>query len=433
MRFRKSVKVCPGVRLNFSKSGVSTSIGVKGASVTVGKKGVYANYGVPGTGIYDRKRIVKWEDGSSARKVSYNNEGGTLIKGEIGSKNSSSLDVDPEQLTVNYKEDGTFEFYLGGEKVEDKSLISQIKRSPDFKEHLKTMNENRIEEYKRIDEQYTKVGDKSCKIFGSAKEALIAFRPKLVEPEKYSKDISDDALMKEASEAVTTLKFWERDKLVAEKFEELRNQRLQEKAEFERGEEARVNKLNKDNELQYEKVCALVNKIASGDEEVLDKVISDWVSTLDFPFDFNVDYALIGGKLFVDLDLPEIEDMPNKKAVEMASGVVKIKDKTQKEVRKDYEDCVFGLAVFFASHLFNLAIGCDEIVLSAYTQRRDKNGRIKDAYIISVKFLRESFEKIDNFSAAKQQCMKFENACNQTSTGIFKEINPYPGDIEKNN
>jgi hypothetical protein len=56
-RFRKSVKIAPGVKLNFSKSGVSGTFGVKGASVNVGKDGAYLNTGIPGTGIYDRKKL----------------------------------------------------------------------------------------------------------------------------------------------------------------------------------------------------------------------------------------------------------------------------------------------------------------------------------------------------------------------------------------
>lgn len=36
LRFRRSVKILPGVRLNFSKSGVSTSIGGKGATLNFG-------------------------------------------------------------------------------------------------------------------------------------------------------------------------------------------------------------------------------------------------------------------------------------------------------------------------------------------------------------------------------------------------------------
>jgi hypothetical protein len=50
-RFRKSVRIMPGVRVNLSKSGVSTSIGAKGATVNVSKKGVRTTVGVPGSGL----------------------------------------------------------------------------------------------------------------------------------------------------------------------------------------------------------------------------------------------------------------------------------------------------------------------------------------------------------------------------------------------
>ena len=51
-RFRKSIKLFPGVRLNLSKSGVSTSIGPRGATVNI-KPGRDAKLtvGVPGTGV----------------------------------------------------------------------------------------------------------------------------------------------------------------------------------------------------------------------------------------------------------------------------------------------------------------------------------------------------------------------------------------------
>lgn len=57
MRFRRRAKIFPGVVLNFSKTGVSTTIGVKGANVNFGKQGAFLNTGLPGTGLYDRKRI----------------------------------------------------------------------------------------------------------------------------------------------------------------------------------------------------------------------------------------------------------------------------------------------------------------------------------------------------------------------------------------
>jgi Protein of unknown function (DUF4236) len=50
-RFRRSIKILPGIRLNFGKRGVSTSIGVRGAHVTFGKNGTRTTVGLPGTGL----------------------------------------------------------------------------------------------------------------------------------------------------------------------------------------------------------------------------------------------------------------------------------------------------------------------------------------------------------------------------------------------
>jgi hypothetical protein len=57
--YRKRIKIIPGVHLNFSKSGITTSIGIKGASMTFGKSGTYLNTGIPGTGIHNRQKLSK--------------------------------------------------------------------------------------------------------------------------------------------------------------------------------------------------------------------------------------------------------------------------------------------------------------------------------------------------------------------------------------
>lgn len=57
IQFRKRVKLFPGINLNFSKSGISTSIGPRGAKVNFGKRGAYVTTGIPGTGIYSRQKI----------------------------------------------------------------------------------------------------------------------------------------------------------------------------------------------------------------------------------------------------------------------------------------------------------------------------------------------------------------------------------------
>ncbi len=50
-RFSRRIRILPGVRLNLSKSGVSTSIGGRGAWLTFGKRGTRATVGIPGTGL----------------------------------------------------------------------------------------------------------------------------------------------------------------------------------------------------------------------------------------------------------------------------------------------------------------------------------------------------------------------------------------------
>jgi len=52
IRFRKSIKLMPGVRVSLSKSGVSGSLGTNGARVSVNSKGqVRGTAGISGTGL----------------------------------------------------------------------------------------------------------------------------------------------------------------------------------------------------------------------------------------------------------------------------------------------------------------------------------------------------------------------------------------------
>ena len=50
-RFSRRIKLTPGVRINLSKSGVSTSLGRRGSFLTFGSKGTRSTVGVPGTGL----------------------------------------------------------------------------------------------------------------------------------------------------------------------------------------------------------------------------------------------------------------------------------------------------------------------------------------------------------------------------------------------
>ena len=64
-RFRKSFKIAKGIRVNLSKSGLSTSIGERGRTINIGRKGNKASVGTPGSGLgYQRNfktgKVLYW-------------------------------------------------------------------------------------------------------------------------------------------------------------------------------------------------------------------------------------------------------------------------------------------------------------------------------------------------------------------------------------
>src|SRR5437899_677393 len=50
-RFRRSIKIAPGVRWNIGKKGSSISLGGHGITHTIDTKGSQTTIGIPGTGI----------------------------------------------------------------------------------------------------------------------------------------------------------------------------------------------------------------------------------------------------------------------------------------------------------------------------------------------------------------------------------------------
>lgn len=73
--FRKSVNLGGGIRLNFSKSGIGLSGGVKGARISTGPRGTYMNLFIPGTGIGYRTRLggsnTSYRSASSSSRYPY--------------------------------------------------------------------------------------------------------------------------------------------------------------------------------------------------------------------------------------------------------------------------------------------------------------------------------------------------------------------------
>lgn len=74
-RFRKSVKIAPGVRVNFGKKSSSISFGKKGARYTVSSTGRRTStFGIPGTGLSYSTSSKKKKKSPKEKPVIQNNE-----------------------------------------------------------------------------------------------------------------------------------------------------------------------------------------------------------------------------------------------------------------------------------------------------------------------------------------------------------------------
>lgn len=97
LRFRRSMKLIPGVRLNFGKDSVGMSFGVRGARYTVNSKGRRTvSVGVPGTGLYD---VTTLSSGRSSRSKSAKTERSFERSEDFWDKTSSGTEPRPGLLS----------------------------------------------------------------------------------------------------------------------------------------------------------------------------------------------------------------------------------------------------------------------------------------------------------------------------------------------
>ena len=146
MRFRKSINILKGVKLNFSKSGVSVTIGGKGISANVGKKGVFLNTSLPGTGLYDRKKLFDF-GGSKSEKA------------------KSAEPALPKQVRLELDDDGSvIVLDEKGKAVTSPSVLKQIKARPQFQEQQDALLRQRMEEANALTDAFVNIGRLSADV-----------------------------------------------------------------------------------------------------------------------------------------------------------------------------------------------------------------------------------------------------------------------------
>ncbi len=423
MRFRKSLRIGKGMRLNFSKSGMSFTAGMKGASVNFGNKGAYLNAGIPGTGLYDRKKI---SNETSSQQFSDDNT--TYMKVGIHLEDDGKISIKDENNTV----------------ITDESLIRKIKRKEVYKSAVE----------KAVKIRKAEVDNKTAEFVEVYMSAPALIERNIVEKElnnlkfkEYKiKKFDDDKptnenckteLQAKANREIGSIFFWKnkglRKTYVEQNLEEYYSDAVKEwetkKNKFEKNEEKQKEKRDKDAKTEYFAEKERLENILESSENHIETTLAELFNELKLPVEFSVGYELKqkGKTVCIDLDLPEIEDLNTEKADITASGKLSVKKKSKKVLNEEYAKGVAGLAYFFAAHVFNISFSIDNILISGYTQRNNpKNGKVEDQYIYSILFERGKFQELNIQKINPLESMGiFKNVSNIDSSFLMKPIEPF--------
>lgn len=439
VRFRKSVKLAKGVRINFSKSGASLSLGGRGNTFNFSSRGVYHTLGIPGTGLSARTRLSSGLSGGSSRSSN---------RAESPSYRRLMEYADDQghlPLRAGVDGQGNINFYFEDcdDAIDDPELLKEIKKLPEVKEampELKAKQQIAWDELQRSTENESKKFVDLYKLtphvvtYRAFKSRLEKLSVKTYERREYEVPCPEEETVRGLleQEAQQEVKGFFKKKKIEKYVEDYFDDRLnaavyewnQAKSAFEREEDEREARANAEYREEYEgKKLALERGLEESDETIM-LLVEEWLQELTLPVDMSAQIDCTEGVVFVDLDLPEIEDMPQTTAKQLKSGKVKLVDKTQKQLKLEYATCVLGLALFIAGSIFNLNAYINEIWISGYTQRRNKDGDIADDYIYSVKISREQFRKAVIENPIDTFC-EFENRLKLSAAYAFGTIKPF--------
>jgi hypothetical protein len=170
------------------------------------------------------------------------------------------------------------------------------------------------------------------------------------------------------------------------------------------------------------------------DVDLMASLLDTAICELSWPRETLVAYELAdgGATVWLDVDLPEIEDIPQRLATLSANRRrLLIRSKSKTTLAREYAAHVHGIALRLAGTVFATVPSSTTAVVSGYSQRRDPaTGTINDDYLLSVRFDRAGFERID-FGALETvdpvaAVDAFQNRRRRmTKAGRFSPIEPF--------
>jgi len=390
LRFRRSLKLAPGLRMNLSRGGLSWSIGPRGASMSFGKRGAAANLGLPGTGLSVRQTL-----GSGApRRQNESVQGGTALK-------SAAVSVDASGK-LSFVEAETLEPL-------DDHWITLIKQQN--ADGIKKLIADKVAEINAAIDTLGSLHQYTPAPVAPTYELAAFDLPKPERPIERQMGVIA-GLMSSKREVVErenadASALYERELLKWRQFQQSHTGReLRKKQRAELGVLTEVDAM----EAQLEDNLADIT----------------WPRETEVSFEVRAD----GDLCVLDVDLPEIEHMPTVEAAVTGRGFeVKQKDLSDTRRRRLYMAHIHAIAVRLIGEVFATLPRCEKVVVSGYSQRTDaRTGSPTNEYLLSVGVDRSAWREI-NFSALASvdpvsALERFELRRAMSKTGVFKAVEP---------
>ena len=138
-----------------------------------------------------------------------------------------------------------------------------------------------------------------------------------------------------------------------------------------------------------------------------------------------------GTRVYIDVDLPELEDMPHRTAAVPQRGYkLSVKEMSANQILRLYMSHVHGIGFRLIGEIFSALQDSREVVLSAYSQRNNPaSGMIQDDYLYSVRVKREqwsgiNFQNLNNIDVV-EALTRFELRRDMSKSGVFAAIQPF--------
>lgn len=441
LRFRRTLTLLPGVRVNLGLHGASLSVGPRGASLTMGPQGTYANVGLPGTGLSYRTRL----SGPNRRAPSAPSPSRRLASPPARAPNPLP---EPADLTLQIHADGTSQILFTDGRVPGTNQANAI-----WDAYASTLRQALSDEADHRNALIEAVTDVHLDTPGCDCVPVYVPRPFAAEPPQVPVEpvlesapkvpdkpllgllerFSESARRKHAQTLVqwrhacaeANLQWQTRRDAACEAHARAMRQH---RAAMDAWDRARV----RHDSNEQDKADVFPARIRT-DIDTMHACLSDTLMSLQWPRETVLSYEIDvpTRMLMIDVDLPEIEDMPGRitRLSENGRRLV-VKELSERSLRQAYARHVHGILMRVCGVAFASLPSMRTCVVSGFSQRRDpQSGVRREEYLLSAQVDRDGFsildfEHLDRVDPV-EVLERFSLRRRMTKTGIFRPVEPF--------